>query len=384
MELQDYLSVVRKRWRVILSVVLVVCRARQRCHPRRDEDLRVAHPVLRVDDRLRRQRRPAPGQHLHPAAGEVLRPAAHARRASSRRSPPRSASRATSPTRSPPRPRPTPCSSRWRCATADPEQAKAMATAIAKEFPAAVSELESPAGNDVSPVKVTVVQPADHPRRPGQPEAAAQHPARRGARPAPRPRRGPGPRDARQDGQDDQDDVKAVTDAPILGAIAHDPDAAKRPLIVEVDPRSPRAEAFRSLRTNLQFVDAANHPRTLRRHLLPRRARASRRWRPTSPSRMAQGGSRVCLVEADLRRPKVLDYLGLEGARRPHRRAHRPGRRPRRHPALRRHQPVGARRRPDPAEPVRAAGLDRDAQHARPPGLALRLRRHRLPARRSP
>ena len=29
---------------------------------------------------------------------------------------------------------------------------------------------------------------------------------------------------------------------------------------------------------------------------------------------MAQGGSRVCLVEADLRRPKVLDYLGLEGA----------------------------------------------------------------------
>jgi capsular exopolysaccharide synthesis family protein len=28
---------------------------------------------------------------------------------------------------------------------------------------------------------------------------------------------------------------------------------------------------------------------------------------------MAQAGSRVCLIEADLRRPKVLEYMGLEG-----------------------------------------------------------------------
>ncbi|HEY8652656.1 MAG TPA: hypothetical protein VIL87_06110 [Dermatophilaceae bacterium] len=33
-----------------------------------------------------------------------------------------------------------------------------------------------------------------------------------------------------------------------------------RPLIVQANPHSPRAEAFRTLRTNLQFVDAANHP----------------------------------------------------------------------------------------------------------------------------
>ena len=44
-----------------------------------------------------------------------------------------------------------------------------------------------------------------------------------------------------------QDDVKAITEVPILGAILFDPDAVRRPLIVEVDPRSPRAEAFRSL-----------------------------------------------------------------------------------------------------------------------------------------
>ena len=92
-----------------------------------------------------------------------------------------------------------------------------------------------------------------------------------------------------------------------------DPDAVKRPLIVEVDPRSPRAEAFRSLRTNLQFIDAANHPRTL----VVTSSLAGEGKSTMSANlalTMAQGGSRVCLVEADLRRPKVLDYLGLEGA----------------------------------------------------------------------
>ena len=110
-----------------------------------------------------------------------------------------------------------------------------------------------------------------------------------------------------------QDDIKALTDVPVLGAIMRDPDAVKRPLIVEVDPRSRRAEAFRSLRTNLQFIDAANRPRTM----VVTSSIASEGKSTMSANlalTMAQGGSKVCLVEADLRRPKVLDYLGLEGA----------------------------------------------------------------------
>jgi capsular exopolysaccharide synthesis family protein len=194
----------------------------------------------------------------------------------------------------------------------DPEQAKAMATAIAKEFPTAVTELESPAGTDASPVKVTVVRPPTTPVAPVSPKpvrniilgavlglllglAAALV------------------RETLDKTVKTQDDVKAVTETPILGAIMRDPDAVKRPLIVEVDPRSPRAEAFRSLRTNLQFIDAANHPRTL----VVTSSLAGEGKSTMSANlalTMAQGGSRVCLVEADLRRPKVLDYLGLEGA----------------------------------------------------------------------
>ncbi|MCB2069472.1 MAG: CpsD/CapB family tyrosine-protein kinase, partial [Ottowia sp.] len=99
---------------------------------------------------------------------------------------------------------------------------------------------------------------------------------------------------------------------PILGSIAYDPDAAKRPLIVEVDPRSPRAEAFRVLRTNLQFVDAAAHPRTIvvTSSLV---GEGKSTMAANLALTMAQAGSRVCLIEADLRRPKVLEYMGLEG-----------------------------------------------------------------------
>jgi capsular exopolysaccharide synthesis family protein len=193
-----------------------------------------------------------------------------------------------------------------------PVQAKAIATAISKEFPSAVSELETPPGTDVGPVKVTVVQPPTTPTSPVSPK-----PVRNillgavlglllglGAALV---------RETLDKTVKTQDDVKAVTETPILGAIMRDPDAVKRPLIVEVDPRSPRAEAFRSLRTNLQFVDAANHPRTL----LVTSSLAGEGKSTMSANlalTMAQGGSRVCLVEADLRRPKVLDYLGLEGA----------------------------------------------------------------------
>ena len=219
-----------------------------------------------------------------------------------------------------------------------------MAEAIAKEFPSAVTELESTAGTDASPVKVTVVRPPTTPDGAGQPQAVPQHPPRRGPRSPARPRRRPGPRDARQDDQDPGRHQGGHRPAPPRGRSPHDADAAKRPLIVEVDPRSPRAEAFRSLRTNLQFVDAANHPRTI---VVTSSLAGEGKSTMTAnlALTMAQAGSRVCLIEADLRRPKVLDYLGLEGGvgltdaligrtdvvRRP--------------PALRRHQPLGAGRR---------------------------------------
>lgn len=60
-----------------------------------------------------------------------------------------------------------------------------------------------------------------------------------------------------------KDDVEEMTEVSVIGGIPFDADAPKHPLIVQADPHSSRSEAFRSWRTNLQFVNVANHPRVI-------------------------------------------------------------------------------------------------------------------------
>jgi hypothetical protein len=105
-------------------------------------------------------------------------------------------------------------------------------------------------------------------------------------------------------------DVKVITDLPVLGGIVFDPRARDRPLIVQVDPKSPRAESFRTLRTNLQFLDADRKDRCF----LITSSIESEAKSTTAANLaiyLADAGSRVLLVDADLRRPKLADYMGL-------------------------------------------------------------------------
>jgi capsular exopolysaccharide synthesis family protein len=108
-------------------------------------------------------------------------------------------------------------------------------------------------------------------------------------------------------------DVEQLTDLPILGGIVFDPKAKERPLIVHVDPRSPRAESFRTLRTNLQFLDVGR----VERSFVITSSIESEGKTTTGTNlaiALADAGSRVLLVDADLRRPKVADYMDIEGA----------------------------------------------------------------------
>ncbi|KAB7743332.1 polysaccharide biosynthesis tyrosine autokinase [Nostocoides sp. F2B08] len=194
----------------------------------------------------------------------------------------------------------------------DPETAQEIAAAIAEVFPDTIAELESPAGTASSPVKITVVQPPTVPTSPVSPQpvrnlglglilgvlaglAAAVV------------------RETLDRTVKTLEDLKAVTDRPVLGVITFDPDSPKRPLIVEVDPRSPRAESFRALRTNFTFIDAADHPKTI---LITSSMAGEGKSTITMnlALAMAQAGGTVCLIEADLRRPKVLEYMGLDGS----------------------------------------------------------------------
>lgn len=105
--------------------------------------------------------------------------------------------------------------------------------------------------------------------------------------------------------------LRRATDAPNLGLVAHDPDVPRRPLTLQEDPQSPRTEAFRQLRTNLQFVDVDNPRKVIVvTSALPAEGKST--TVVNLAIAMAATGRRVLVIEGDLRRPKVADLLGLD------------------------------------------------------------------------
>ncbi|MDY7557702.1 YveK family protein [Cryobacterium sp. 10C3] len=144
----------------------------------------------------------------------------------------------------------------------DPVRAADIANAASQSLTAVVQSIETPEAIDaVSPVKLTRAQEATVPSKPVSPNVplnialGALIGLALGIGLAVL-------REAMETRIRNERDVEQVTDVPILGGIVFDPKAKERPLIVHVDPRSPRAESFRSLRTNLQFLDVGRTERS--------------------------------------------------------------------------------------------------------------------------
>jgi capsular exopolysaccharide synthesis family protein len=85
-------------------------------------------------------------------------------------------------------------------------------------------------------------------------------------------------------------------------------------LITETDPKSPASEAYRALRTNIQFAGLDQPCRSI----VVTSASAGE-GKTTSVANFgvvsAQGGTRVCLVDSDLRRPTLHRLFGMDNAR---------------------------------------------------------------------
>ncbi|MCS5480806.1 polysaccharide biosynthesis tyrosine autokinase [Corynebacterium sp. YIM 101645] len=108
-------------------------------------------------------------------------------------------------------------------------------------------------------------------------------------------------------------DIEQVTDKPVLGGIIDDPEVEKNRLIVHSQPHSPRAESFRALRTNLQFLNVGSKGRVFG-ITSPNPSESKSTTSLNLAFALAQTGSRVALVEGDLRLPSLSRYLEIEGA----------------------------------------------------------------------
>lgn len=109
------------------------------------------------------------------------------------------------------------------------------------------------------------------------------------------------------------DHVADLTDAPVLASIGFESDLRSSPVLTDLGGFAARTEAFRLLRTNLQFIDLDHPPRCL----VVTSAVPGEGKTMTSTNlavALAQTGRNTVIIDADLRRPRVASTLGLDPA----------------------------------------------------------------------
>jgi capsular exopolysaccharide synthesis family protein len=194
----------------------------------------------------------------------------------------------------------------------EPVLAAKISDAVAESLAREVAELETPEGTESSPVRLEVVRSAAVPTAPSAPNlrlnvaVALLTGLMLGAGLA-------ALRQALDTRVRSEEDIAALTDTAIIGHITMDDTARDHPLVVQSSPRHARSEAFRRLRTNLQFLDLDGGPQAIVVvSSVPNEGKSTTAINLAIT--LADADARVLLVDADLRRPSVASYLGIEGS----------------------------------------------------------------------
>jgi len=194
-----------------------------------------------------------------------------------------------------------------------PTAASQIANAIGASLADVVAgTLEKPAADGTSPFRIETVQPALVPEAPASPRVVSNLVgglalgllaglAGAGLRVA---------LDTRLEGRADIEETGGI---PVLGEVPFHRDFRDRPLAVHNDPLAPRSEAFRRLRTNLRFLELGRESKSfVVTSSLPAEGKST--VAVNMALALAEDDQRVVLVDGDLRRPRVADLMGVEGA----------------------------------------------------------------------
>lgn len=194
----------------------------------------------------------------------------------------------------------------------DPQVAQRIANAVAENLVTFVEDLETPQGSDESQVRLTITTPGTYNSTPVKPQVALNLVVAGliglvlGTGLALL-------RDLLDNTVKTAEDVEAVTHAPVMASVGVDKTMQKQPLLTDLTGFSPRGEAFRMLRTNLQFLDLDNPPKSL----VVTSATAGEGKTSTATNlavALSQAGRRVLIIDGDLRRPQVAGLFGLESS----------------------------------------------------------------------